>query len=706
MTLTSLSTLSDIKLLLVNIVKSVKPEANLNPGYPLYDLLVESGAEIVYKERNYIHIINNIQKVLTLFDDSGNLLYPQYEDLLKNKYFIGSEAIDAVVYSVTLIFSEKCDFIVKSGSTVDLNGIVLSINPISVSKYDDDWVQDSTGYGYTVYTVNSNGMTGVVDPSFEWNISDVEVEITGSAVLRYVANRSAITFSDVSTLTFDVVRNSISNRSYSNARAIGYNLRTNTGFSPDSLKQYEVLRNNDPYYIDNYYTIYKYSYIHDITIPIKVKASGRGKIMFDYGYDVYITPITFEYAPDGSGTLFSTSHSNRGIFKASLPYVKGVLTPLAIFHSSDSGIDAEVLAENFKDGYESTSILTGEYRNGTTFTRYTDDGTIPNFKDNDVWVDTGLYRSGANILSNIYLNGYVVENTTEVTNFELTNLDYDSTDDGRLYIEVSVVGGVYTVNLYKDSTGIELVATGYRNSSSGEVLLAPAGTYSVSGSCELVATGGVPLSSATYVCKGSYVVGLSNKEIFIDVMAKAGANPINILHDTIGYLVYIGTDPEMLSTSDLVLKDPANAEIVATIDAAPYRAVCFSAPFNQDYIFPYQNSTAKQNSYNTLIELISDYFNNFTGDITDIDFKELASTYYTESGLYLKKLDYVVFTQDGYILKNGSIDLSSETGAELDWETILDGLDYLNIPSTGKTYEKTISVSKLYKPVFSKYCIY
>ena len=108
MSLTTLSNLADIEAYLQNHIKSVLPDVNVMPGYPLYDLLIKSSAEIIYKERNYVNVINNISKLTNLFDTAGNLLYPQYRDLLLNKYFIGSEEIDAVVYSIDLVFNQAC----------------------------------------------------------------------------------------------------------------------------------------------------------------------------------------------------------------------------------------------------------------------------------------------------------------------------------------------------------------------------------------------------------------------------------------------------------------------------------------------------------------------------------------------------------------------------------------------------------------------
>ena len=278
------STLSDIIESIVDIVKSRVPSANVEAGYPLYDLVIAPFADIIFSERNSVDILRQVSAVLPLFDDEGYLKYPEYEEQLRSRFFMFEEGQDSVPSEIDLRFKRPYSFSISVSSYIILGTTSVLVYPIIVSADDPDWKESG---GYFLYSVPIQEIIGLFSISSSWDTSAINIAIEGDGELLGAVSSSAQLGVNGSpaTLTLDNIQKSISNRSYSNERAIKYHLGYDIYFSPDSLHKFMVFGSNDTIFVEAYERIYKTSPTTGESIPVQVRSGGKGKLMLDYGYD-------------------------------------------------------------------------------------------------------------------------------------------------------------------------------------------------------------------------------------------------------------------------------------------------------------------------------------------------------------------------------------------------------------------------------------
>ena len=308
MALTKLSTIPDIIAYMQSIIRQHRPLANVEQGFPLYDMLIEPFADLFYRERIYLYDIDKLADMVSLFDDSGNLLYPEYADFLINKYFIGTEDIQGAVHTIYFYFSAKCDFSIGPNSFISYNTTTFTIDPVSISKSDSSWEAGEGGTCRIAITiVGQVNSTYTLSPtssvSAPWNTDNVRITIGMPNGTTFQGARNVSTLTGVTSpvVTLDLLKNSVSNRSYSNTRSINYFLKVNTAFTPDKLKQSKVLKYKDKFFIDNYVDIVSRDKGADLE-HTSIKLSGMGKVLLDYGNDFYVSEALLEYV--GSNDFF------------------------------------------------------------------------------------------------------------------------------------------------------------------------------------------------------------------------------------------------------------------------------------------------------------------------------------------------------------------------------------------------------------------
>jgi len=309
MTLAKLETVEDVRQLIINIVLRHSPGANVNPGYPLYDLVVTPFADLIYEERQSIHVLNNINKVLPLFNSDGTLINESFKDFILNKYFITTEYNANYIFDANIYMSTKCDMVIESGSEVIVSGITYDVTPLAISSTSEDWKQEGNYYYHPIELFSATNNT--VPTTDAWDITSLiysVVDTSNSVLIKLASVFYEISAVDTS-FNFEVLQNSISNRSFNNPRALKYNLKTNSGFTPASLKKYEILKLRDKYFIDSYMELFKSRTLSEefpVGFPVNIKSSNYSKLLLDYGYEPRILPITFQYTPDVTNHEYTT----------------------------------------------------------------------------------------------------------------------------------------------------------------------------------------------------------------------------------------------------------------------------------------------------------------------------------------------------------------------------------------------------------------
>ncbi len=782
MALSTTSDLKDIQEYIKNIVLAHKPNANMERGFPLWDLLIEPFAKLVFNERLYVNLTGNLARVLPLFDSTGALIDNSNEDYLANKYFVGGEDIQGGVFTLYLFFDQKCDFTIKGGSKVGYNDLTFDIDPLFVSKDDSEWLQNTRGHYYPVAITSSENANYFVSNTEGWDTELLNLNIQGTAEFLFAFNTDTISSSEQPTLTLDVLRNSISNRSMSNTRAIGYHLRANSGFYPDSLKKYEVLKFADIHYIDNYF-----EYLREGSNRIVFKTSGEGKVLLDYGTSYYSKAVTLEYLPEGHNLAFAQSsivqkdvslqvgalniyggswdNTDQGDLYWGISEVNMGLGEkrfaFKLFRDEAGTQLVASIGTSLTDDY--LTYFSGEHRtgvylevfernssglNGYAHLHYKHDvvpsqnnkitGLLsPDYKiqlnsQDGVIYPAAIFLSSDDLAStqadllvnnfNQYESSTAPESLTkpvlafenskftfsdpsdQISKVDLVGMSPNNTDLFKLYLVSDAEAGG-TIYLYKSATleADSLVATGVAPLSFTEQVIPLSGVYSsgISGTitCTLVSH----ISGPVAVWPDNMVTGFSNNTLFVRPTIQRGS--VSQYHNQTAYLVYLGTDPSKLGSANSILNDDANIEITAKTKVGVYRPFACSIQFNGDYVFPFKNNTEVKANYMRLLELMDTFFSDFTGSVGELDFSSLGSRWFDETGLYVKKLDWKLYTQRGHTL-TGELDLSDTDQIRIDWvEDVLkpleDTVDTLYLENIVK--ESTTTVERLYKPILVRF---
>jgi len=779
MALTTISTLQDIQKYLQGIILAHKPNANVERGFPLWDLMVEPFAKIVYNERLYVNLTNNLARVLPLFDDSGKLKDPSFEEYLINKYFIGSEGINASIFTLYLFFNKPCDVAIQNGSSVSYNNQLLDVDPLYAAKDDTNWKQNSRGYYIPIMVSSTESAEFSIGNTEAWDISNLNLSIsTEGAKVLFAYNISVLNSSVTPTLTLATVKNSISNRSFSNTRSLAYQLGANSAFYPEDLKKYEILKFADRYYIDNYF-----EYLRDDSGVISFKTSGEGKILMDYGLNYYTKAVTLEYLPEGHHYTFATSsivqedayhqvnalnvygvttdNSNSGTLYWGISEVEngGARRLFFSLYSDEAGTSRVASIgsggidyieynnrEHTKGVYLELSERNSSGIHGFVHIRYAVDIAVSNLNrvegltspdyrvklnmEDGVIYPIGLlyseYGSPDLVVEELKesLASYRADTVLPAMQSPLIALDnagFSVSDPTNQIKRVDLKGltlansSMFSVNIHLD--GYDLYV--YKNENQTPETLVASGELVPGGALQVVdlvvqnnsgISGEVRIKHTTEttdivsakVHPANLVTGFSNKELTVRLTVQRGA--VNQYHNKVANLVYLGTDPEKLTAAKMTLQDDANREVGMTINTAAFRPFVFHVGFSSDYVFPFKDTSTTYNNYLLLMELMDTYFADYTGKVSNLDFAELSSNWFPATGLYLKKLNWKMYTQRGHAIE-GVLELEDSDQTKINWSN--DIIKEIEISVDPYYTERLLSesqatVQKLYKPLLSR----
>lgn len=296
---------------LITRIKQSDSAASIAPGTPLYDLLVYHFADVITDERQLVNVATNIARVSPMFGDDGRLL-PEYEDMagyLTDRFFLTRPEATTVYDTLYLKFNRITGVNILAGSYVYAGQVKLNVVPTFITQDSPYWktVAVDGRYVYT-HPVNIDTASDVdtyIPASDQWITGGVRLSSGSKCLVLGAESKKAINTYVEPEVTFEYLRDSISNRSLSNPRSILYNLRNNLGFSPDRLKKARVMHTMEPCFIERRKVLF-----NDVTVRPDVQGSpsngassagmfrtmsaivsGDGKILLDYGTGLYTAPV-------------------------------------------------------------------------------------------------------------------------------------------------------------------------------------------------------------------------------------------------------------------------------------------------------------------------------------------------------------------------------------------------------------------------------
>lgn len=677
MTLTPYSsTPEDTVELLRNMIKSRIPDANVEEGYPLYELLIKPFADIVYSERETSDILRQVNSVLPLFDDQGNLKYPAYEDALRARYFIAANTLTDDLQFLWLRFDKKTDFAINRGSIVRLGDTVITLHAYAASAHDNEWEVIHNLFSHKVPIESVQGKAAVSGSNFD--ISGISYSADSPIISAYTVN--AIAPDTAAPLSLDVIQNSISNRSFSNARALRYHFAVDPQFYPTDLRQTRILKANDREFIEGYHDLVK-TY-NDKIVHLQVRTGGEAKILFDYGYSNLQTKGTFTLIEEGEVIPFELPwYTNRKLYKIHIPNSAGMLYPSIFYSAIDDGKDfSQVISSSFTQ-YENTPHI---FSNDKVY----DSVEKRSYTTRDPLLKLGLTATSSYTTSDILESGYYLNGDADFQNlisyFEITdpNNNYNQTAKYSVQLAFNATNTAVIVSLYTYQTPTSpptLYATGNLTTTTASQLnniKIPLVTFTDIEVGAITLTGITPTNPSSGVkttlettldntiIAGSRVLGFANNTIYVEVATTDAAATITT-HAVDGHIVYIGytgTDVEKLQSSLLFLANKENAEIPTTIYGGAYRPVAISIDFNDKYIYPLSSPTTSEEAdrFKTLIEMLDAYFNNRIGPISTFSIKEIFDKFSSETGFFIRRVDYQILSQNGIVIDSGYLSGDSE----------------------------------------------
>jgi len=267
----------DISTIIENIksyIRAANPEANTTEGSPLYDLVVYPFAQALYDNSLAQQDLEKIVRILPLFDDAGNLIDASFEKYIKDRFFINLFSDKETIQYIKL-YATKPTNITISGGYFEYLSVEIIVNPTVKSK--TEWEYDSRGFFINI-SISSPISLG---EGLEFtNLSKVSYTITEGS-LRFAYVNTQVVTNTLAKLNLDTVKNSISNRTLDNTRAIKYAFSTIAIFEAASLNKILIRGHSDIDYIDSYVVTYNKDY--DYTV---VKAGGHAAVSVDYGTEL------------------------------------------------------------------------------------------------------------------------------------------------------------------------------------------------------------------------------------------------------------------------------------------------------------------------------------------------------------------------------------------------------------------------------------
>ena len=284
----------EVKARIANAVLLSKPDASLAAGTPLSDILLTRLPEIISEERQLVNITANIARVAPMFDSAGDLLpeYADYADYLNERFFLLSPDDTEVLDTVYLTFNKKGNISIIPGSVLYVSSVTIPVSPVQIYKNSALWIQTETGYMHPIQIPTTSLESSLFIPATdEWVTGDMEYRSEDpTMVITGALSRKNISTTAAAPVTLDNIRNSISNRSLSNRRAVKYNLQNRSVFSPDQLLKADVMHVSDPAFIERRQLVFS-----DSRYALSTIVSGNGKVLLDYGNALRVAPVTLEY---------------------------------------------------------------------------------------------------------------------------------------------------------------------------------------------------------------------------------------------------------------------------------------------------------------------------------------------------------------------------------------------------------------------------
>lgn len=289
-------TTTEIEQSLIDGVKEVVPNITLTPGTPAYDLMIFRLARVIKEERDLVEILSNIARVAPMFGTDGYLLpeYQEYTPHLIERFFIEADPLTEAFSTVYLRFNKRGPVTIKPGSTIFYDNIELPVTPTTIYENSNLWQQGPEGYYHPITVGTLNNVEDATIPSTEaWTTGLVNFASKDPQMLLTGArSKRSINIIRRPELSLTAIRNSISNRSMSNIRALEFNLATNSGFSPDDMLKHFILTSSDTLFIERRKVLYQNDH-HMFSALV----GGKGKALLDYGVQLNVAPVTLEYIP-------------------------------------------------------------------------------------------------------------------------------------------------------------------------------------------------------------------------------------------------------------------------------------------------------------------------------------------------------------------------------------------------------------------------
>ena len=720
-------TREEITLELQKLVREQLPLANAEQGFPIFDVVIKPFTEIVYSSRETVEVLRQISSVLPLFDADGALQYLSYKEILLSRYFITEEYQTPENSFLTVLTERKTNMFVAPLSYAQLGETQVYVFPTIIAVENPGWYSLGDKFAYDVPIQYSST---AVPASQNWDTEHLDIRMSDGTELYGVVTKDQVAQTGEAvtpTLTLQTIQDSISNRSYSNRRALRFHLTTDLVFNPADLHKFTILGSNDRTFIEGYYQIYKTSTVTGETVPIQVRTGGRGKIVMDYGFSPETTMSTLIPVGETEPSPYDVPrHANRILYKIPIKQDVGLMHPTALFLDRTDTMDTSTVLTTEKNNLTSspsdyTYKRVYDTANKRSYCEKDTDFTFHDYPVNTLY-KAGMYvewdASIPDIVSYLAIYGVgdnVDRNTTTV--FYPTFIFSNGNK--------SVVVKLYSD--HADGAPPVLVATGFHAAVSpinmNDVVI-PLSEEASSGITAEVKLSGISLlipSTADQVTlatpsalrrfvRGSAVLGVSNDNIYVELAFNRDMTSISLRRDVDNhkvYLVHIGTDANKLALSQAALYDVRKREIPSDIGVAPYRAVVFTLDLSDSYVAPLQKgalTVEEVSNYNTLVTLLTEYFKTYTGTLEQFNIDDVYMKFSGQAGgLTINRLDYYLYTQYGLEVGKGYLsvfdpDKHQITQAQIlaDISSTVDG-SYPEVIAE----EQAVFSPNLYKLIFS-----
>jgi hypothetical protein len=230
--------------------------------------------------------------------------------------------------------------------------------------------------------------------------------------------------------------------------------------------------------------------------------------------------------------------------------------------------------------------------------------------------------------------------------------------------------------------------------------------------------------AGNYIAAPGSFVRVSNDEVVYAVSQGTGAS--NSADGAEVYMLYYGTDRELLIQSQEAFLNIRHSEIGTRILLNPFRPFVFTLFYKPEYVSPFiedrtydmytggdelnDRLALRKTQYVNLVNFLEEEFSNFAGRISEINFTDLAARAQAAAGMTFRKLDFTAATQRGYLVR-GAVNVDLDMSTYIDWSRDIISLveeEIDNVTQYGSFYihsterESLITDETMYKPLLSR----